>query len=314
MSELRVKVTGDAAGFNATLNQAKKDAAAFNASLVQQSKQAQMASQMEQRRISGARKLGEAGARIGSIANAAGVIPGLDKIAGPMAGAAAVFLSLKEVASGLKMKMGMLAANIGMFAAAAIAAKLITDKAGEAMKALAEETASQARSILLERKVRESYDKAVDDARRKFLITDKEARGLKADLRSQDRDTMLNAQETIRNRFGNPETNAKLDAMIASQKIENMPEGPEKEIAKEKVRAQKERDKLREVIGGDAGSLFQFAGEGKQSVETQARVRQLFSMINEESNRNIEKILQTQLEEQRKISRNTDQRQNNPFR
>lgn len=291
MSELRVRVTGDAAGFNQTLDQAKRNAAAFNQSLVAQSKQ----TQAQNNRIAG---IGQAAGKGIAIANAAGSlssVPGIGQAAGQIAGAGMAFVGLKEAANQLKMPMGRLAGTIGVFAAIWIVGTKIVEEANKKVKALGEQLESQLREQNQSIKTEKAYREVLEKNRRS--MTDADYKRLREGVTRGDRSAMAE----VRSRFGGTELNKELAKDLIRQRVEAMPDGFRRDVAMEQLRAQAEREKLRERVGSSP------------SQATRVIAGQILAAINQESANKLAEIQRKQLEELKKIAGNT-KTTTNPFR
>jgi hypothetical protein len=290
MSELRVDIKGDAAGFNATLNQAKKNAAAFNQSLVAQNQQARQQSR-------GGRQLAEAGGKASRLAGAAAGMPGLGEVGGFAAIAASAFFGLKEAASALGTGMLRAGALVAVFAATIYSLKtLYTEAYDKLQSALDDQLRTQVDSMNEERDAEKAYRKVLDENRKSLSETD--YKRLRKGITSGDRGAMAE----VRQRFGGTELNKDLAKQLVRARIEAMPDGAAKSVAMENYRADQERAKVREQIGE------------APSQATQAVARQLFAAINQESANKLAEINKRQLEELQKINTNTKGAGANPFR
>lgn len=306
--ELKVRITGDAAGFNQTLSQSKDAAAKFNTQLQQQT----VASNNRAAAIGNAANKGFA------VTNAAGAlsgIPGVGDTAGKVAQAGMAFIGLKESANVLKVGMAKMA---GIVAVAAFAVnrlhKLYTEAYG-VQKHLQTQLEGEVRESVTRVQTEKAYRKVLEDNRKSLS---------KEDYERLRRGVTLNdpkAKEEVRRRFGGTELNKQLTKDLQKQRLQEMladaedamsdaqslKDGPRKkaavqhaarlqanaQIAAERMKYNEEREALGKRIGPNP------------SQATAQIARQIAqSMANEFSNK-VAEIQKKQLEELKKINSNT---------
>ena len=295
MSELRVNVTCDATGFNRVLKQAQTNAAAFNRSLVAQSREAQINSRST-------RQFAEAGSKGARLANAGAAIagvPGLGQVGELTSAGVSGYFGLKDAASGLGMSMAKAAGALAVFAASAYA----VNRAWEELKNMTAAINEETRSIVAERRVQKetttAYIKALDENRKD--LSDADYKRLKVGAGSMDPKERKKAFEEIRSRFGGTVLNKELAKDLERQRAENIKDPHERARALENIRYREERDKLSARVGKDP------------SQATRALVNQMNYEQEVEHRNNLEKIMQQQLDEQKKISQNTRTTPQTPF-
>lgn len=291
MSELRVRVTGDAAGFNATLKQAQTSAAAFNQSLVADSKRAAMQSRAQ---ITGGRQLAEAGGRFGRLANvgaSAGGIPGVGEASQDLTTAAGGYFGLKMASESLGVSMLKAA---GIIAAVVFAWVKLKELGKEAYITLQEALDNLLRTTIGVTTREAAKRKALMDAlnKNRDFISDSEYRRLKGGVLTNDRATQLEVARRFNN---NPKLIKELGKELLRAQVEAMPEGLRKNIASENLKFANDREKLFESIG-------------TSPTDAAKRIAsQIVVQMERERQNKIAELMQKQLEEQRKISSNTKQ-------
>lgn len=323
MSELRVRVTGDAASFNKTLQVAKADAAKFNQQLVQESKVAAKRAANQMKAVSsGKTALGGAamlGSNLASMAGDGAVGQTIGKGNQLAQNAAILGIGMKQAADGLKgmtakgtIMAGLGAAGtalktamLGVVGSLAVFGGLIAAGVGalwmvkQKIKMLEQELEQTIRTNRVETDTKNAYIKVLKDNRDKLKAGEYER--LRRGVLTGDR----GAFGEIRSRFGGTKFNEQLKKDLVKAQIAAMPEGFRKDIAEERLRYSEAREAAKERIGG------------RSSQATQAIARQLFASIDREHQNRLADINKKQLDELKKITSNTKdvgQFKINPFR
>lgn len=293
MSELRVRITGDAAGFKQTLNTAKTDAAKFNQQLVQQSNQLARRNQLTA-------QVGQAATRGIGVANAAstlGGIPGTGQAGQAIAAAAGGFWGLKELATTLGVGMAKAAGVFAVFVGAIVALTKLYEEAYGLQKVLQDQLESEIRASAAKAKTDAAYIDVLK--KNKAALGEAEYERLRRGVLAGDRGAMAE----IRGKFGGTVFNEELKKELVKAQIAAMPEGARKDIAEERLRYSEAREAIKERIGG------------RNSQATQAIARQLFSAVDREHQNRLAEINKKQLDELKKINQNTKSKpMDNPFR
>ena len=320
MSELKVRVAGDASSFNATLKQAQTNAAAFNAALVAESKRAAQASQ------AGRKLAGEGSTKVlssgGKIAAGAAGLAGMAGAGAAIVTSVAYGVAAKQLlvgtvdagknikeAGGLAKVVGkafssLRAAAVGIVGSIATLG-LIAAAAGAAIWAakkkvqwLEEQLDDMGRTAAVERDVRKLY---IDTLKknRQFMSED-DYRRLSKGVLKNDREVK---SEIVR-RF-NPKDEVLKKELVRDlwrAQVEAMPEGYRKNVAKENLRYYEDREKLAAKIAENPTDAVKLVAI------------QLARAMAQEHNQNLADINAKQLEELEKISKNTRGTPQNPFK
>lgn len=320
MSELRVRITGDAASFQQTLNTAKTDAAKFNQQLVQQTKVAQQAAAKQRQAISGGKQaLGGAGMLASNAAMIAGEGPvgqAIGKTNAIAQNAIILGIGMKQAADGLKGLSASGGIVAGLKVAGSMAKKALVGVAGalgvfaliigagigalwmvkKKIQMLEKELEDNIRTNQVETKAKNAYIEVLKKNRGQ--LKEGEYERLRRGVLTGDR----GAISEIQNRFGGTKFNEELKKDLIKAQIAAMPEGARKDIAEERLRYSEAREAAKERIGG------------RSSQATQALARQLFASIDREHQNRLAEINKKQLDELKKINQNTKSTMDNPFR
>lgn len=292
MSDLKVRITGDAASFNKTLQTAKTDAAKFNQQLLSQNKQLADSN----KRIAVAGQFATRGMAVANAASMASGIPGMGPAGTAVATAANAFFGLKESASALGVSM--LKAS-GLLAAFAFAITMLTKLYKEAyglQKHLQEELESEVRESQVRAKTNDAYIKVLNDNKDKLKAGEYER--LRRGVLTGDRGAM----GEIRSRFGGTKLNKELQKELVRAQIEAMPAGEKRDLAMERMKFGEQAEALRERVGPSP------------SQATQAIASQIYSAMVREYQNRVDEIQKKQLEALKDIKENTKQSKSNPFR
>ncbi len=291
MSELKVRVTGDAASFNKTLQTAKTDAAKFNQQLLSQNKQLADSN----KRIAVAGQFATRGMAVANAASMASGIPGMGPAGTAVATAANAFFGLKESASALGVSMLKASGLLAAFAFAITSLTKLYKEAYGLQKHLQEELESEVRESQVRAKTNDAYIKVLNDNKDKLKAGEYER--LRRGVLTGDKGAMAE----IRGKFGGTKLNKELQKELVKAQIEAMPAGAERDLAMERMKFDEQVEALRERVGPSP------------SQATQAIAAQINSAMVREYQNRVAEIQKRQLDALREIKENT-KKQINPFR
>lgn len=292
MSELKVRVTGDAASFNKTLQTAKTDAAKFNQQLLSQNKQLADSN----KRIAVAGQFATRGMAVANAASMASGIPGMGPAGTAVATAANAFFGLKESASALGVSMLKASGLLAAFAFAITSLTKLYQEAYGLQKHLQDELESEVRESQVRAKTNDAYIKVLNDNKDKLKAGEYER--LRRGVLTGDRGAM----GEIRSRFGGTKLNKELQKELVRAQIEAMPAGEKRDLAMERMKFGEQAEALRERVGPSP------------SQATQAIASQIYSAMVREYQNRVDEIQKKQLEALKDIKENTKQSKSNPFR
>jgi len=320
VSDLKVRVTGDAASFNKTLQTAKTDAAKFNQQLVSESKIAAKAAQNQMKAVSGGKQaLGGFGMLASNAATMAGEGPigqAIGKTNQVAQNAVILGIGMKQAADGLKGLSEKGTIMAGLAAAGGLAKKALVGVAGalgvfgaiigagigalwmvkQKIKMLDEELEQTIRTSRAETNTKNAYIKALKDNKDKLKAGEYER--LRRGVLTGDRGAM----GEIRSRFGGTKLNKELQKELVRAQIEAMPAGEKRDLAMERMKFGEQAEALRERVGPSP------------SQATQAIASQIYSAMVREYQNRVDEIQKKQLEALKDIKENTKQSKSNPFR
>lgn len=292
MSELKVRVTGDAASFNKTLQTAKTDAAKFNQQLLSQNKQLADSN----KRIAVAGQFATRGMAVANAASMASGIPGMGPAGTAVATAANAFFGLKESASALGVSMLKASGLLAAFAFAITSLTKLYQEAYGLQKHLQDELESEVRESQVRAKTNDAYIKVLNDNKDKLKAGEYER--LRRGVLTGDKGAMAE----IRGKFGGTKLNKELQKELVRAQIEAMPAGEKRDLAMERMKFGEQAEALRERVGPSP------------SQATQAIASQIYSAMVREYQNRVDEIQKKQLEALKDIKENTKQSKSNPFR
>jgi hypothetical protein len=256
MSELNVRITGDATKFNATLQQAKTQAAKFNQQLATDTAAAVSPASGGHDVKSGWKKFGKSGAKITKAAGSLGAfgdIAGVGKVAQGAAGVEGAMFGVQSAAAALGVSFGVAAGALAVFAGAiAAVVKLVTEYKAT-MKALVEQGETFARQLKMQEQVHSEYRAAILE--NKNLLGEKKTKELLKGIGSGNVGERNAAMAQVRSLIGGTVINKDLRDELVRAQIEAMPKGRDKDLAEENYRFRKSAQELREKTGDKPSQL-----------------------------------------------------------